>query len=120
VSEIKKWRGLKALVQDAVENGSREVERIHLAETKLPFQVLAQLPAFTKSARIAHGVHDAAVSTSYAAVRLVNRGLAAALDVVLDEVEKATERERAQQAMMERLRAKEEGAAKEEPEVVQQ
>jgi hypothetical protein len=98
MSELKKWRGLKALVQDAVENGSREVERIHLAETKLPFQILAQLPAFTKSARIAHGLHNAAVTTSYAAVRLVNRGVGAALDVVIEEVEKAQERERQAQS----------------------
>jgi hypothetical protein len=79
------------------------VERIHLAETKLPFQILAQLPAFTKSARIAHGVHNAAVTTSYAAVRLVSRGLGAALDVVLDEVEKAQARERRAQGQQQAL-----------------
>jgi hypothetical protein len=71
------WRrldGLRALVHDGVERGSRFVERHHREAASVPFDVLAAVPA----AQGVRAVHDAALTASYGSIRLVNRGVAAA------------------------------------------
>ena len=40
---MKRWRGLKSLVVDAVEHGSRAVEKIQIETMKLPFALLEQV-----------------------------------------------------------------------------
>ena len=78
-----RWRGLKALVQDAVEHGSRAVERVHLQTARRPFAVLESLPLVDGPARAAHAIHDATVAATYGAIRLVNRLAGGAVDALL-------------------------------------
>lgn len=80
-----RWRGLKALVQDAVEHGTRAVETVHLATANRTFVVLEAIEPAVKPI---HTVHDLSVSTVYGSIRLVNGALGKVLDVVIDEVER--------------------------------
>ena len=92
MSALARWRGLKALVQDGVEHGSRAVEDVHMETARRPFVVLALIPPVAKPARLIHVVHDAALSSVYGSIRLVNRLVGGALDVVLDAIESADNR----------------------------
>jgi hypothetical protein len=91
MSSMNRWRGLKALVQDAVEHGSRAVERVHMQTARRPFAILEQIPPIAAPTRVVHVVHDVTVTTSYAAVRLVNRVVGATVDIALDAVSETTD-----------------------------
>lgn len=84
---MRRWRGLKALVQDGVEHGSRAVERVHLGIARRPFAVLEAIPLLAGPARAVHVVHDAVVSGVHGSIRAVNQVTGATLDVVLNVVE---------------------------------
>lgn len=89
MNRTKRIRGLKQLLQDAVEHGSLAVERVQLERAKLPFALLERVPAIAAPARGVHVLHDAAVSTTHGMIRLVNRVVGETLDAVIDEVERA-------------------------------
>jgi hypothetical protein len=84
---MQRWRGLKALVQDAVEHGSRAVERVQLDVAKLPFDMLEQIPPLQVPVKGIREIHDTAVAGVHGMIRLVNRVAGSTLDVVLDAVE---------------------------------
>ncbi len=84
--DIKKLRGLKALVQDAVINGAKSIEEVHKATAARPFNVLAQIPGVAGPSELVRAVHDAIVTTGYAATRAVTQAVGAGLDVALDAV----------------------------------
>jgi hypothetical protein len=87
MTRYKRWRGLTALLEDAVEHGSRAVERIHMETTRRPFWVIEKIPGVAAPTKVVHAVHDVAVGTTYEAVRLVNRAVGAVLDVTLGALE---------------------------------
>ncbi|WP_373045404.1 hypothetical protein [Vulgatibacter sp.] len=80
------WRGLQALVQEAVDQGSRAIEQVQLETAKRPFRVLEQLPAIGPVAGVVHAAHTISVMTSHAIVRTVNEAAGAALAQVIDVV----------------------------------
>ncbi|WP_437547826.1 hypothetical protein WME95_48905 [Sorangium sp. So ce327] len=82
-----RWRGLKDLVQDAVDHGSRRVERIQKDAAKLPFDLLEQIPPIKAPVRGIRLIHDTTLSGVHGAIRLVNRAVGGAVDVVLFLVE---------------------------------
>ncbi|WNG46929.1 hypothetical protein F0U60_24465 [Archangium minus] len=84
---MKKWRGVKTLVQDAVDKGSTAVEQVHMRTAAVPFKLLEKVPPLTAPVRGVHAVHDLAVSGSYGMVRLVNRVAGKVLDVAFDVLE---------------------------------
>jgi len=83
-SNDKRLRGLVSLVVDAVEHGSRAVEKLHLGTTQRTFDILEALPVIETPARVVHTVHDLSVRGVYGAIRLVNRGVGAAIDLGID------------------------------------
>jgi hypothetical protein len=85
---MERWRGLKSLIIDAVDHGSRAVERIQKETAKTPFEILEQIPPIAVPAKGIHEIHDAAVTGVHEMIRLVNRVTGEALDVVIDVVEK--------------------------------
>jgi hypothetical protein len=89
VTTLKKVRGLRALVEDVVEHGSRAVERVHLATARRTFTILEQIPVIAEPARAVHLVYDATVGASYAGVRLVNRAVGAIAELAIDAIEEA-------------------------------
>lgn len=84
---MRRWRGLKALIQDGVEHGSRAVEKVHMAIAARPFTVLEAIPPLAAPARVVHTVHDAVTKGVYVSIRAVNQVAGATLDAVMDVVE---------------------------------
>ncbi len=89
---IRMLKGLKALVQDAVEQGSRAVEKIQLETARRPFVVLEHIPAIAGPAKVVHMIHDASVGVTHAMIRGITALVGKTLDVALD-VAVATEPE---------------------------
>ena len=71
------WRGAAALAFEAVEHGSRAVQRVHLETARRPFFVLEQIPVVAPVAHVVHVVHDATTSVVYETIRAVNAGVGA-------------------------------------------
>jgi hypothetical protein len=85
---MNRWRGAVALLRDAVEHGSRSVERILIETARRPFHILEQIPGVATPTRIVHGAHDASVSAVHAVIRTVNATVGVVLDFALEELEK--------------------------------
>ena len=96
MTDMKRWRGLRALVSDAIEHGASAVERVHLQTASRPFVVLEHIPVLGGPARTLHEAHDAAVSGVYAAIRITNRGVGEALDAALAAADTKDEHEPAE------------------------
>lgn len=83
---MERLRGLVALVVDAVEHGSRAVERVQKVNAGRTFAVLEAVPMIAAPAKVVHAVHDFSLVTTHATIRAV---AGTALDVaglVLDRV----------------------------------
>jgi hypothetical protein len=83
MSTMKKWRGVAALVADAVEHGSLAVERVQKETAARPFAILEAIPVVAEPTRVVHVIHDATVTGVHGAVRLVSRAVAKVIDVAL-------------------------------------
>ena len=92
MNNLKRWRGLGALVGDAVEHGASAIERVHLATAERPFRIIEQIPGIGEPTKGVHVVHDAFVSGVYAQVRWVNRLVGKALDATFDVLEDTADR----------------------------
>ena len=83
MTDLARWRGLVTLVRDAVEHGSRAVERLQLETAGRPFAVLDAIPGVAEPARVVHVVYDASVSSVHAIVRGVAQVVATTIDAAL-------------------------------------
>ncbi len=88
---MQRWRGLKSLVVDAVEHGSRAVERVQKETARRPFEILALIPPLEVPVKGIQEIHDTAVSGIHGMIRLVTRVVGGTVDVVLDVVEERRE-----------------------------
>ena len=88
MNRMERWRGAIALVRDAVEHGSRAIERIHIESARRPFAIIELVPAVAAPARVVHGVHDVSVSAVHGTIRAVNVVVSSAVDFALREAEK--------------------------------
>jgi hypothetical protein len=95
---MQRWRGLKALVIDAVEHGSRAVERVQREMAAVPFDILEQIPPLAAPTKEVRVVYEASLTGVHRAVRLVNRGVSRALDVALDIAESREQARKREQA----------------------
>ena len=77
---MSRWRGLVMLVSDAVEHGSRSVERLQKDVVRRPLELLTFIPAIEAPVVAIRHVHDLVVTTTHAGVRLANKALGAAMD----------------------------------------
>lgn len=94
VTRLERVRGLRALVQDAVEHGASAVEKVHLATAARPFRILQAIAPLSGPVRAIRVIHDLSVTTVYGSIRLVNRGVGAALELAIDAVEAGAEQPR--------------------------
>jgi hypothetical protein len=96
-SSLPRWRGLVALVTDAVVHGAGAVEKVHLATARRTFHVLERIPVVAAPAQIVHVAYELSTATTYAAVRggarIVGTAIATALDLAEGEVDPGVERE---------------------------
>lgn len=90
MTDLRRWRGLVALVRDAVEHGSRAVEKVQIETAGRPFGILEQIPAVAEPTRLVHGIHDATVSGVHGVLRAVSRTVTTTLDVALRVAEQQT------------------------------
>ena len=96
MSTMKRLRGLRTLVGDAVEHGSKAVEDVHKATAARTFVVLEAIPPIATPAKVAHIVHDASLTGIYGIIRAVNKVVGKTLDVAIDVAEKQAEEERSE------------------------
>jgi hypothetical protein len=87
MADLKRLRGLRALIEDAVEHGSGAIERVHLATAARPFEVLESIAPTALVARTVHVAHDAIASSMYGTIRATNRVLGIAATMALDIAE---------------------------------
>ncbi|GAC1541909.1 MAG: hypothetical protein NVS3B10_06400 [Polyangiales bacterium] len=88
---LRRWRGLRALVTDAVDHGSTAIERIQKETARRPFALLEALPPVAAPAKVVHVLHDAAVGGTHGAIRLVNQVVGTAVDAVIDILDRVDE-----------------------------
>ena len=70
---MKRWHGLKDLVQDAVDKGTTAVERVHKDVARKPFAVLEYVPPLAAPARLGWSLLERTISGTYETIRAVNR-----------------------------------------------
>lgn len=85
---MKRARGLKSLVEQAVDHGSRAIERVQLETAKVPFDLIEQIPGLKVPASGVRTIYNTGVSGVHGMIRLVNKVVGDTIDVVLDTVEK--------------------------------
>jgi hypothetical protein len=81
--DLKRWRGLKDLVEEAVDRGTAAVEVVHREAIRTPLGLLEHVPELARPARVAAAVADAALAATYGTVRVVNRAVGGLLSVAL-------------------------------------
>jgi hypothetical protein len=82
-TDMQRWRGLAALVADAVLHGASAIERVHLATARRTFYVAQRVPGLSEPAKVVQAVHDLAISHAYKSVRGVTTAVAVSIDTVL-------------------------------------
>ena len=93
MTDLAKWKGLGALIVDAVDGGSHAVERIQLKNAQRPFAIVEQVPVIAPVGRTVHLVYTAAVTSVHGSVRLVARAVGVVVDVALSAAEQANEKQ---------------------------
>ncbi len=75
----RRLHGLVRLLVDAVDHGAGAIERVHLGTAKRTFDALEAIPVVSRPSKVVQGIHDVVVKGTYGTVRLVTRGVGAAL-----------------------------------------
>jgi hypothetical protein len=91
-------RGLRALLEAAVDQGASAVERVHKATAARPFDVLDHIPPIAPAARGVRLVHDVTVTGVYEAIRQINHLVGVTLAGVIDVAERASGEDHASSA----------------------
>lgn len=81
---MKRWKGLAALVTDAVVHGATAVEKVHLATSQRPFDILARIPVVSVPSQVVRVVHDVSTKAVYASIRGVTRVAGKSVELALD------------------------------------
>jgi hypothetical protein len=78
-----RWRGLVALAADAVEHGSRAVERIQKETARRPIALVARVAPLAPIAAAVGAAHEAGVSWVHGGIRLAARIASRAAELAL-------------------------------------
>jgi len=68
---MKRFRGLKTLVLEAVEKGSRAIERVQIETAKRPFDLLEQVPTLKVPVNGVRAIYNVSISNTHSLIRLV-------------------------------------------------
>src|ERR1700723_320704 len=90
MTTVNRLRGLRALIEDMVDQGTTAVERVHKATAARPFDVLDAIPPIAPAAHGVRIVHDGIVSGVYEAIRQVNHLVGATLAMAIDVAERTS------------------------------
>jgi len=91
MTKMDQWRGLRALIEAAVDEGASAVERVHRATAARPFAVLDAIPPIAAPARGVRVVHDAILDTVYGSIRGINHLVGGTLASAIDALDQAEE-----------------------------
>ena len=80
----KQWKGVVALVADAVAGGASSVERVHLAISTKPFDILEQLPIVSAPSTVVRVAHGLSTRATYASIRGITRCVSLAISLAID------------------------------------
>lgn len=86
-SEWARIRGLASLIGEAVDHGSRAVEKVHRETVRRPFAILELVKPIESPVRIIEAVHSASLTGVYTSIRLVNRIVGGATTIAVDLLE---------------------------------
>ena len=78
----KQWKGLAALVAEGVIEGTSAVEKVHLAVSSRPFDILEEIPIVSTPSSVVRVAHDLSTKATYASIRGVTRLVASAVDLL--------------------------------------
>lgn len=83
---VPRIRGLVSLVRDAVDGGSRAVQKVQLGIAKRTFDILEAVPMVSAPTKVVHVVYDLSVNSTHGIIRLVNGAVGEAADVALEHL----------------------------------
>jgi len=81
---VKRWRGLKDLIEDAIDQGSRAIEEVHGQAGRWVFDLLERVPPLATPARLARSLQQTVVARTYGTIRLVNRVVGGIIGIAID------------------------------------
>lgn len=87
--DIRRWRGLKALVHDAVDATTDLVELGHESTSRAVTSVTDRVPPLREPVRLVDGVRRLSTRGVLGTVKLINRAVESVTDVALDVAERA-------------------------------
>ena len=77
-------RGLLSLVRDAVDGGSRAVQKVQIGIAKRTFDILEAVPMVSAPTKVVHAVYDLSVNTTHGVIRAVNGAVGTVAEVAVD------------------------------------
>ncbi len=81
---VPRIRGLVSLVRDAVDGGSRAVQKVQIGIAKRTFDILEAVPAVREPTKVVHFVYDLSVNGTHGVIRLVNGAVGTVADAAFD------------------------------------
>jgi hypothetical protein len=91
---MKRVRGLKALVEAAVDQGSRAIEKVQIQTAKVPFDLVEKIPGAKVPVSGVRELYNTGVSSVHGMIRLANKVVGDTVEVVLDTVDPAGAQEK--------------------------
>jgi hypothetical protein len=77
-------RGLVSLVRDAVDGGSRAVQKVQLGIAKRTFDILEAVPVVAAPTKVVHVLYDLSVNSTHGIIRGVNSLVGAVAEEAVD------------------------------------
>lgn len=84
---IQHFRGLQALVTDAIEHGTKAIEQVHLRTAKRTFDVLEEISPIADPSKQIHNIHDNVVANVYSTIRSVNQLVGKTIESTLEQLD---------------------------------
>ena len=91
MTDLRRLRGLRALLEDAVKQGSIAIERVQIETAARTFAVLEAIPPIAGPSKVVRVLHNSTVSAVHLVIREVNHVVGVTLDAALDVAERAEE-----------------------------
>lgn len=82
---MSRLKGLKDLVQEAIDQGASSIEEVHQAIAKKPLDVLQQIEPLEVAAKGVKAIQEKTIGDVYETIRLVNKTVG---DIAGDMLEK--------------------------------
>ena len=89
MKQLEQLKGLKDLVQDAIDKGASSVEEVHKDIAARPFSVLEQIIPLEAPVKGVREIQQATIGNVYEMIRLVNRTTGEIAGEILEKIDDA-------------------------------